>query len=38
MRKPSLGKLTFVQIDEFYPISPAQHNSRLQFKGSKLSW
>jgi len=24
---PELGKLTFVQIDEFYPISPAQHNS-----------
>lgn len=25
--KPELAKLTFVQIDEFYPISPAQHNS-----------
>ncbi|CAK9005291.1 Glucosamine-6-phosphate deaminase (GlcN6P deaminase) (GNPDA) (Glucosamine-6-phosphate isomerase) [Durusdinium trenchii] len=26
-RKPVLDKLTFVQIDEFYPISPQQHNS-----------
>lgn len=25
--KPVLGGLTFVQIDEFYPISPSQHNS-----------
>ncbi|CAE7584330.1 nagB [Symbiodinium pilosum] len=25
--KPKLDKLTFVQIDEFYPISPDQHNS-----------
>eukprot|EP00971_Amphidinium_carterae_P226341 4489901-Amphidinium_carterae.1 len=24
---PSLSGLTFVQIDEFYPISPQQHNS-----------
>jgi glucosamine-6-phosphate deaminase len=26
-RKPSLRGLHFVQIDEFYPINPAQHNS-----------
>jgi glucosamine-6-phosphate deaminase len=26
-KKPSLAKLQFVQIDEFYPISPYQHNS-----------
>jgi len=26
-QRPSLAGLTFVQIDEFYPISPAQHNS-----------
>lgn len=27
MKKPSLGGLQFVQIDEFYPISSRQHNS-----------
>lgn len=27
MEKPSLNKLQFVQIDEFYPISSKQHNS-----------
>jgi glucosamine-6-phosphate deaminase len=26
-RKPDLRALRFVQIDEFYPIDPAQHNS-----------
>ncbi|MDY6327846.1 MAG: hypothetical protein SPL42_02295 [Bacteroidales bacterium] len=26
-RKPILSGLRFVQIDEFYPINPAQHNS-----------
>lgn len=26
-KKPELNKLTFVQIDEFYPIDSAQHNS-----------
>jgi len=26
-KKPELHELTFVQIDEFYPISPQQHNS-----------
>jgi glucosamine-6-phosphate deaminase len=26
-RQPSLAGLHFVQIDEFYPIDPAQHNS-----------
>ncbi len=26
-RRPDLGSLHFVQIDEFYPIDPAQHNS-----------
>ena len=25
--KPDLSKLTFVQIDEFYPLNPDQHNS-----------
>jgi glucosamine-6-phosphate deaminase len=27
MKKPSLEKLHFVQMDEFYPISSSQHNS-----------
>lgn len=27
IKKPDLRGLQFVQIDEFYPISPAQHNS-----------
>lgn len=27
VRKPNLGGLQFVQMDEFYPISSAQHNS-----------
>lgn len=27
VRKPDLGGLHFVQIDEFYPIDPTQHNS-----------
>jgi len=27
IKKPDLSKLQFVQIDEFYPISPGQHNS-----------
>ena len=27
VRKPVLSGLRFVQIDEFYPISPVQHNS-----------
>ena len=26
-RKPVMGRLHFVQIDEFYPIDPRQHNS-----------
>lgn len=26
-RKPDLSQLTFIQIDEFYPIDPKQHNS-----------
>ncbi|KPK83523.1 MAG: glucosamine-6-phosphate isomerase [Bacteroides sp. SM23_62_1] len=26
-KKPEMGRLKFVQIDEFYPISPKQHNS-----------
>ncbi|MFO7616470.1 MAG: hypothetical protein R6V75_04395, partial [Bacteroidales bacterium] len=26
-RKPSLERLSFVQMDDFYPISPLQHNS-----------
>ncbi|MFV0521470.1 MAG: glucosamine-6-phosphate isomerase [Mangrovibacterium sp.] len=29
--KPDLSKLHFVQIDEFYPISSAQHNSFYQY-------
>lgn len=27
LKKPYLGDLQFVQIDEFYPINPDQHNS-----------
>jgi glucosamine-6-phosphate deaminase len=27
LKKPNLADLQFVQIDEFYPISPKQHNS-----------
>jgi len=27
IKKPYLGNLSFVQIDEFYPIDPKQHNS-----------
>ena len=27
LQKPDLSKLHFVQIDEFYPIDPSQHNS-----------
>ncbi len=27
MKKPDLSGLSFVQIDEFYPINPKQHNS-----------
>ncbi len=27
LKRPDLSGLQFVQIDEFYPISPAQHNS-----------
>jgi glucosamine-6-phosphate deaminase len=30
-KKPELGGLKFVQIDEFYPISPAQHNSFFNY-------
>jgi glucosamine-6-phosphate deaminase len=30
-RKPDLGGLHFVQIDEFYPISPKQHNSFFNY-------
>ena len=26
-KKPDLSKLKFVQIDEFYPLEPSQHNS-----------
>jgi glucosamine-6-phosphate deaminase len=26
-RRPDMGSLHFVQIDEFYPIDPSQHNS-----------
>lgn len=26
-KKPDLTKLKFIQIDEFYPINPSQHNS-----------
>ena len=29
--KPSLAGLHFVQTDEFYPISPAQHNSAYNY-------
>lgn len=27
LKKPSLSELQFIQIDEFYPIDPKQHNS-----------
>lgn len=27
LKRPDLSSLEFVQIDEFYPINPAQHNS-----------
>jgi glucosamine-6-phosphate deaminase len=30
-RKPSLKRLHFVQIDEFYPINPRQHNSFFDY-------
>jgi glucosamine-6-phosphate deaminase len=30
-KKPDLGHLKFVQIDEFYPINPLQHNSFYYF-------
>lgn len=30
-KKPSLGGLHFVQIDEFYPINPKQHNSFFDY-------
>jgi glucosamine-6-phosphate deaminase len=30
-RKPQLKNLHFVQIDEFYPISPKQHNSFFNY-------
>ena len=26
-KKPDLSKLHFIQIDEFYPLEPSQHNS-----------
>ncbi|MEI7492400.1 MAG: glucosamine-6-phosphate isomerase [Bacteroidota bacterium] len=29
--KPSLQGLSFIQIDEFYPIDPAQHNSFFNY-------
>lgn len=40
--KPDMGSLHFVQIDEFYPINPKQHNSfyyyvnRFYIKGFRL--
>jgi glucosamine-6-phosphate deaminase len=30
-KKPSLSDLRFVQIDEFYPINPRQHNSFFDY-------
>ena len=30
-RKPSLKRLQFVQMDEFYPINPKQHNSYYDY-------
>lgn len=30
-KKPSLKRLHFVQIDEFYPINPKQHNSFFDY-------
>ena len=29
--KPDLSQLRFVQIDEFYPIDPQQHNSMINY-------
>lgn len=31
LKKPSLSGLQFVQMDEFYPISPKQHNSFFNY-------
>lgn len=31
MKKPDLKRLQFIQIDEFYPISPGQHNSFFNY-------
>ncbi|MGH1364365.1 MAG: glucosamine-6-phosphate deaminase [Calditrichia bacterium] len=33
-RKPDLSKLQFVQIDDFYPINPKQHNSFYHYVSS----
>jgi len=30
-KKPDLSQLRFVQIDEFYPIDPQQHNSMINY-------
>lgn len=30
-KKPNLSNLTFVQIDEFYPMDPQQHNSFFNY-------
>ena len=30
-KKPDLRQLRFVQIDEFYPIDPKQHNSMVNY-------
>ncbi|MCI0522757.1 MAG: hypothetical protein L0Y37_03790, partial [Bacteroidales bacterium] len=31
LKKPALSNLRFVQIDEFYPINPRQHNSFFDY-------
>ena len=31
VKKPTLSGLRFVQIDEFYPINPLQHNSFFDY-------
>jgi len=30
-QKPDLSRLKFVQIDEFYPMDPSQHNSFFNY-------
>ncbi len=36
MKKPDFGKLQFVQMGDFYPISSEQHNSLYNFAVNQL--